>query len=150
MLSLKYTVREYEARDEGAVLALCEKYASWDATRTSADIQGFWAREPHLFLVAEKEGKVVGFVLGQERNLPDEVLRKRKATKVGSIEILAVAEGHRRKGIATALLVKLLEGFRQKGIDHLNLAVPAEEEAARKLYDKLGFEIRAYHLSKRL
>ncbi len=77
-------------------------------------------------------------------------MRKRKATKVGSIEILAVGEGHRRKGIATALLEKLFEGFRQKGIDYLTLAVPAEEEAARKLYDKLGFEIRAYHLSKRL
>ncbi len=55
MLSLKYAVRKYEPQDEGAVLALCDKYASWDATPTSADVQGFWAREPDLFLVAEKK-----------------------------------------------------------------------------------------------
>ncbi len=151
MLSLKYAVRKYEPQDEGAVLALCDKYASWDATPTSADVQGFWAREPDLFLVAEVEGRVVGFVCGQEsKHLPEEALRKRKATRAGSIEILAVAEEHRRRGVATALLDKLFEAFRERGIDYVSLAVPAEEVGARKLYEKLGFQPRAYFLSKRL
>jgi ribosomal protein S18 acetylase RimI-like enzyme len=97
-LGFPFDIRKYEPRDEKDVLALSEKYASWDATPTSADIHGFWAREPDLFLVAEVEGRVVGFVFGQEsRHLPDEVLRKRKATRVGSIETLAVAEDQRRK-----------------------------------------------------
>ncbi len=129
---------------------LAEKYSSWDATPTSADIQGFWSREPDLFLVAEVAGKVVGFVFGQESKLPDEVLRRRKATKAASIEVLAVAEEHRRKGIATALLNRLFQTFRSRGIDYVSLAVPGEEVGARQLYKKLGFETRAYFLAKRI
>ncbi len=101
-------------------------------------------------MIAEVEGKVVGFVFGQESKLPDEVLRKRKATKAGSIELLAVTGEHRRKGIGTALLNRLFEEFRSRGIDYVSLAVPAEEVGARKLYEKLGFEEGAYFLRKRL
>ncbi len=147
----KFTVRKYEPRDESEVLVLCEKYASWDATPTPADIHGFWSREPDLFLVAEVERSVVGFIFGQEsKHLPEEVLRKRGATKAGSLETLAVAEDHRRRGIATALVSRLLDAFRERGMDYVSLAVPAEELAARKLYEKLGFQPRAYFLSRRL
>ncbi len=143
-------IRKYEPRDCDSVVALAEKYASWDTTPTSVDIQGFWSREPDLFLVAEEEGRVVGFAFGLESNLPDEVLRKRKATRAGSIEVLAVDRDRRRKGIATALLSRLFDAFRSRGIDYVSLAVPAEEVAARKLYEKLGFEERVYFLAKRL
>ncbi len=148
---VEFAVRKYEPRDEGAVLALCEKYASWGATPTPADIQGFWSREPDLFLVAEVQGRVVGFIFGLEsKHLPDEVLRRREATKAGSIETLAVAEEYRRKGIATALLEKLFAAFRRRGIDYVSLAVPAEEGRARRLYEKMGFEPRAYFLSRKI
>ena len=143
-------IRRYEPKDRDAVLSLAEKYTSWEATSTSADIEGFWSGEPELFLVAEAAGKVVGFVFGQESKLPDEVLRARKATKAGSIEILAVAEEHRRKGIATALLNGLFQAFRGRGIDYVSLAVPAQAIGARKMYEKLGFKERAYFLGKRL
>ncbi len=147
---MNHRIRKYEPQDCDSVVALAEKYASWDTTPTRADIQGFWSREPDLFLVAEEDGKVVGFVFGLESNLPDEVLRNRKATKAGSIEVLAVASERRQKGIATALLNRLFDEFRSRGVDYVSLTVPAEEVAARKLYEKLRFEERAYFLAKRL
>jgi len=61
-----------------------------------------------------------------------------------------VAEEHRRKGIATVLLDRFFQGCRNMGIDIISLAVPAEEEGARKLYSKLGFEVRGYHLRRKL
>ncbi len=39
---------------------------------------------------------------------------------------------------------------RSRGIDYVSLSVPVEEVAARKLYEKLGFEERAYFLAKKL
>ena len=86
-------IRRYRKNDEVEVLQLSQKYASWDSTPTEADIQGFHSSEPDFFLVAELNQKIIGFVYGHEsKNVPEEVLRKWKATRVGSVEVLAVEE----------------------------------------------------------
>lgn len=145
------TVRKYESQDSKDVVAMAQKYASWDATPTEADVAGFWSSEPDLFLVAELEGRVVGFVFGREsRDMPMEVLTKRHATKAGYIETLAVTQEHRRKGIGTLLLNSLFERLRRRGVDYVSLHVPAEETGAIRLYEKLGFKTRGYHLNRKL
>lgn len=111
---------------------------------------GFHSSGPELFLVAAENDNVVGFVYGKETNYPDQVLRNRGATRAGSIEILTVSPEHRRQGIATRLLNSLIDILRKRGIDYVSLSVPAQEEAARKLYAKMGFETHALFMSKRL
>ena len=144
-------IRRYEKNDGVAVLELSQKYTSWDSTPTEADIQGFYSSEPDFFLVAELNRRIVGFVFGREsKNVPDEVLRRWRSTKVGSVEILAVEERYRRRGIATLLLNRLFIGFRERRIDTVTLSVPADERGAKELYDKLGFETRGYFMKKRL
>jgi len=150
-LFVRPAIRRYEKSDEIAVLQLSLKYASWDSTPTEADIQGFCSSEPDHFLVAELNKRIVGFVYGREsKNVPDEVLRRWKATKVGSVEVLAVEEQYRRKGIATLLLNRLFEVFKERGIDTVTLSVPADESGAKELYHKLGFETRGYFMKKTL
>ena len=144
-------IRRYEKTDEFAVLQLSQKYASWDSTPTGADIQGFYSSEPDFFLVAEFDRRIVGFVYGREsKNVPNEVLRRWRATKVGSVEVLAVDEQYRRRGIARSLLNRLFVVFRERGIDTVTLSVPAAESGAKELYDKLGFETRGYFMKKTL
>ncbi len=143
-------VRKFEIGDIENVLALAQRYASWDATPTKADIEGFHSASPELFFVAEADGKVVGFVYGRESNPPEEVLDKWNSRKVASIETLVVDEYHRRCGIATSLLTVLFEAFKEKGIDLVTLSVPVVEIAAMRLYGKMGFEPRAQFLWKRL
>ena len=144
-------IRRYEEKDRVAVLQLSQKYASWDSTPTEADIQGFHSSEPDFFLVAELNRRIVGFVYGREsKNVPDEVLRRWKATRVGSVEVLAVEEQYRRRGIATLLLDRLFVVFKGRGIDTVTLTTPADEIGAKELYDKLGFETRGYFLKKKL
>jgi ribosomal protein S18 acetylase RimI-like enzyme len=143
-------VRKFEVGDVEQVLALAQRYASWDVTPTEADIEGFHSVSPEFFFVAEADEKVVGFVYGRESNPPAEVLDKWNTRKVASIETLAVDVYHRRRGIATLLLRALFEAFKQKQIDLVTLSVPAAEIAAVKLYEKLGFEPRAQFLWKRL
>ena len=144
-------IRRYEEKDRVAVLQLSQKYASWDSTPTEADIQGFHSSEPDFFLVAELNRRIVGFVYGREsKNVPNEVLRRWKATRVGSVEVLAVEEQYRRRGIATLLVDRLFVVFKGRGIDTVTLTTPAYEIGAKELYDKLGFETRGYFLKKRL
>jgi len=142
-------IRRYEEKDGIAVLQLSQKYASWDSTPTEADIQGFYSSEPDFFLVAELNRRIVGLVYGREsKNVPDEVLRRWRATRVGSVEVLAVEEQYRRRGIATLLLNRLFVVFRERGIDTVTLSVPADERGAKELYDKLGFETRGFFMKK--
>ena len=144
-------IRKFEAKDQSAVLKLAEKYASWDATPTIADIEGFHTSDPELFLVADNVHGVVGFIYGKEsKHISLEVLHNWNAGRVGSIEILAVEADFRRRGIGTLLLKKLLELFKDKGIDTVTLSVPASEPAALKLYEGFGFETRGYFLKKKL
>ena len=144
-------IRRYEEKDRVAVLQLSQKYASWDSTPTEADIQGFHSSEPDFFLVAELNRRIIGFVYGREsKNVPDEVLRRWKATRVGSVEVLAVEEQYRRRGIATLLMDRLFVVFKGRGIDTVTLTTPADEIGAKELYDKLGFETRGYFLKKKL
>jgi ribosomal protein S18 acetylase RimI-like enzyme len=143
-------VRKFQASDLDQVLELAEGYASWDAKPTRVDVEGFHSASPEFFIVAEADKKIVGFVYGREANPPEEVLGKWKSRKVASIEMLAVDEDYRRRGIATSLLSALFEAFQQKEIDLVTLSVPAVEIAAMKLYGKMGFEPRAHFLWKRL
>jgi len=144
-------IRPYKTNDERFVLEISQKYASWDSTPTEADIQGYYASEPDFFLVAEIDRKIVGFIYGREsKNVPHEVLVKWQTTKVASIEVLAVDELHRRKGVATILLDTLLTAFKNRGIDTVTLSVPSDEKGAKQLYDKLGFETRGYFMKRKL
>ncbi len=143
-------VRTFKISDLDQVLALAERYASWDATATKADIEGFHSTNPEFFFVAEFNKNIVGFVYGRDSNPPTEVLDKWNSRKVSSIETLAVDKNYRRRGIATSLLTALFEAFKQKGTDLVTLSVPAVEIGAMKLYGKMGFQPRAHFLWKRL
>ena len=56
---------------------------------------------------------------------------------MGSVEVLAVNEQYRRRGIARSLLNRLFVVFRERGIDTVTLSVPVDESGAKELYDKL-------------
>ena len=148
--AVKTRVRKFKINDLNQVLGMAERYASWDATATKADIEEFHSSSPEFFFVAEADKRILGFVCGRESNPPAETLNKWKSRKVASIETLAVDKDYRRHGIATSLLSALFEAFKQRKIDLVTLSVPAVEIAAMKMYGKLGFEPRAQFLWKRL
>lgn len=69
--------------------------------------------DPGLLLVAEGDGKLVGFVAGCKivQFLPGQT----EENTPGYLTVVMVAEGHRRKGIGTALVQALEECFRKMG-----------------------------------
>ncbi len=66
----------------------------------------------------------------------------RDRTGVGAIQNLGVVAGRRGQGFGTALLLQSLQGFRRAGLDTALLEVTARNEAAIRLYRRLGFRCR--------
>jgi len=142
-------LRVFKSEDMTRVLQLANAYAAFDGTTSEADLV-VTKYFQNGFLVAEEDSKVVGFAYGYFEDVPGEVLARWRTSKVGYIASMAVDSNYRNKGIGTVLLRKLLEEFKKAGADLVTLHCPAEAVEARELYDKLGFEVRAYHMKKRL
>jgi ribosomal protein S18 acetylase RimI-like enzyme len=132
-----------------SVLQLANTYAAFDGTTSKADLVVSKAF-PNGFWVAEDNGGVVGFAFGYFKDVPGEVLTRWGASKVGEIMLVAVDAKYRNMGIGTALLHRVLEELKKAGADRVILHCPAEAIEAKRLYDKLGFNTRAYHMTKRL
>ncbi|MFH1662472.1 MAG: ribosomal protein S18-alanine N-acetyltransferase [Chloroflexota bacterium] len=66
---------------------------------------------------------------------------------------IAVRKAYRRRGIGELLLINLINMTLKKGSDIITLEVRRSNEAAQKLYEKYGFEIkgtrRGYYLDDR-
>ncbi|MBY8998725.1 MAG: GNAT family N-acetyltransferase [Candidatus Thorarchaeota archaeon] len=143
------SIRSFESQDIKQVVNLANSYSSFDSDVTEADFQPAWSF-PRGLLVAEDDEHIVGFVFAYLREVPGEVLNRWAASKVAQIEILVVDSSYRDRGIGKALLDRLLEILREEGVDMVLLHCPTEAIEAKHLYDKLGFEVRAYDMRKRL
>lgn len=60
---------------------------------------------------------------------------------IGAIQNVGVTPDHRGQGIGRALVIQALRGFSQSGMACAVLEVTAQNEAAVKLYQSIGFEV---------
>ena len=63
----------------------------------------------------------------------------RSRAGLGAIQNIGISPGHRDRGLGTRLLFRALDGFRQAGLPRVYLEVTAQNEAAIRLYHRLGF-----------
>jgi ribosomal protein S18 acetylase RimI-like enzyme len=88
---------------------------------------------PAAHLVAEVDGAVAGYVRVQPPTpLPENA-------HVSGITGLAVAPGARGRGVASALLTAAGQYARERGARKLSLRVLSTNDAALRLYERLGF-----------
>jgi [ribosomal protein S18]-alanine N-acetyltransferase len=80
------------------------------------------------FLVAEQDGKVVGYVVGY-----------RSAENEGHIFSVGVKEEYRGKGIGTELIHNICDMFVANGLKYARLEVRNSNKGAQKLYRSIGF-----------
>ena len=66
----------------------------------------------------------------------------RRVNDEAEILTLAVHPAFRRKGLGQRILVYVLDHLRGQGVQDLYLEVRQGNEAARRLYLKMGFEVR--------
>lgn len=125
-------IRTYADADEEQVVALWDAEARpsrkpWNVPRDS--IRRKLAVGPELFLVAERDGTVVGTVMaGYDGHR-------------GWIYSLVVDPRFRRRGIARALMAEAERRLRDLGCPKINLQVEVSNRDVVALYEKLGYAV---------
>jgi ribosomal protein S18 acetylase RimI-like enzyme len=125
-----WRIRPFEMRDYEDVLALWQEAGPGIQVRPSdsrEEIARRCLRDRELFLVAERDGQVIGVVMGGWDG------------RRGWIHHLAVALPERGRGVARSLMNALERGFREIGCLKINLLVREGNVAARDLYRALGY-----------
>jgi len=130
--SIHFVVRQFNYPDDyPAVRALWEDAGPGIQLRRSdepQEIEKKLQRDPELFLVAEKDGRIVGAVLGGFDG------------RRGLIYHLAVAAAFRRHGVGKLLMHEIEERLRSCGCIRAYLLVTPENETAMRFYEKNGWE----------
>ncbi|OGS55359.1 MAG: hypothetical protein A3K60_07240 [Euryarchaeota archaeon RBG_19FT_COMBO_56_21] len=118
---------------------------AWDSKRKWADyLERKFAEISTKLVVAEEEGKLVGFMLCLlSPNAP--IFKERK---IGVISDVYVLEELRRKGVANKMLDVALRWFKKNKVRSVQLAVAHDNLEARAVWRSLGFE--PYMIYKRL
>lgn len=89
-----------------------------------------------VLFVAEDNGKIVGYSLGKIEKRPPIF----KIQKTGQITDAFVLKEYRRKGLAKRMVNRLIEWFKSKGIDIVELDVDNRNDIGMKVWKKMKFE----------
>lgn len=134
-----FEVRKFALEDLGSVVrinrdCLPENY-------TEYFFVDLFKRYPEAFIVAERDGEVVGYIMCRiEVGLSNFGLGG--IVKKGHIVSVAVLPEHRRKGIGEAIIKKSMEKMQKTyNAKQCYLEVRITNEPATGMYKKLGFEI---------
>ena len=118
-------VREFTWDDYPRVAELWR--AAFGRDRTDEADRRWFERNPGLFLVAERGGRLIGTAFGSEDG------------RRGTVSRVAVLPEERRRGVATALLADLERRLFALGLGTIHLRVDAESHDAIALYESLGW-----------
>lgn len=122
-------IREYRPQDL-STLHRIDRVCFAPEIAFSRDELLFYVRHPNaVSRVAEREGQIVGFAVGR--------LEQEGA---GHILTLDVVPDERRAGTGTVLMNALHGEFRSRRVAVAVLEVNAEDEGARRFYEKLEYE----------
>jgi ribosomal protein S18 acetylase RimI-like enzyme len=104
-----------------------ERYRGWLGDRAED--------ERSVFLVAEREGRLVAFLVGTVEN----EIPIYRVKRYGFIHDVWVEPEYRNEGIARQLVMLAVEGFRAMGVEQVRLDTAAQNGVARKLFEGCGF-----------
>lgn len=90
----------------------------------------FFETFPKGFIVAEKDHKIIGFIIGVKIN-----------KELAKILMLSVSELFRNQKIGSSLFKKFLEEISTENIKNIQLEVRSDNINAIKFYEKNGFKI---------
>ena len=129
-------VRKMNQKDLDAVVAIDtqvlgkSRWDYWLMKMTLAE-----DRLPMASLVAEKDGKVVGFILGDasgwEYSVPE---------NIGWIDTIGVDPAYQRQGIARLLMTEMIANLKKVGVDTIYTMVNWRDRDLLKFFDAFGFQ----------
>jgi ribosomal-protein-alanine N-acetyltransferase len=126
-------LRDYRPSDLEAMWQLDQECFPPGIAYSRADLRAFLSRKTAETIVAEREGRVVGFVLGW-----------RPTRRVGEVVTIDVTGSARGRGLGRRLMVELEGRFRTAGIRLVQLETAVTNTNAIALYERLGYRKRAH------
>lgn len=99
-------------------------------------------------LVAEAEGRIVGFVRVERVDYPGSRLTRPRIYVI--VHEIVVDEGGRASGIGTALMAAVEPFAREVGADAIELTVHAVNPRALAFYERLGFAPMSIRLHRKV
>jgi ribosomal-protein-alanine N-acetyltransferase len=137
-MSNDYSIELFEAEDLDKVVKI-----NWTCLPENYDNSFFLSlfyHFPKTFVVAKHEGEVLGYIMGRVETGFSE-LKRFSLTRKGHIVSVAVLPEHRKKGVASSLLSRALEGFKEYQAQECFLEVRESNKVAVDLYQRFGFTI---------
>jgi N-acetylglutamate synthase-like GNAT family acetyltransferase len=128
-------IRSLKKEDLGAIVEIDEKILEGNR-------RGYWERKLELMnnkasqvsLVADVEGKVVGFILGDvsgwEFGVPD---------TIGWIDTIGIDPVYQKKGLATALANELINNLKAVGVRTIYTLVSWDDWDLLQFFHAMGF-----------
>lgn len=93
-----------------------------------SELRAFLSRKSAETIVAEREGRILAFVLGWRRSPTD-----------GYVVTLDVAASARRRGLGRQLLAEIEGRFRAAGVKRVQLETAVANTTAIVFYERLGY-----------
>jgi ribosomal protein S18 acetylase RimI-like enzyme len=119
-----------------------------DPLRDSAHWAASLAQPTATIFVAElAPGRLAGFVTVAVQDEAHSLLQPMRIGRIGTVGVTAEWRGH---GMGRALMQQAQAWAQARGATELRLHVWAFNEAARRLYEELGYELRQFTLAKPL
>jgi ribosomal protein S18 acetylase RimI-like enzyme len=124
-----------------AVATLIPQLSSSSPPPTLAELAQIVADPATTLLVARDGGRIVGTLTLAVFRVPTGVR--------AWVEDVVVDDGSRGAGVASALVTAALDAAEQRGARTVDLTSRPEREAANRLYQRLGFELRQTNVYRR-
>jgi len=144
---LETEIRQMEIDDISAVYHLGEQlftseefpilYRTWDAY----EVTDYFTSDPGYCLVAEADGKIVGFILANTIEKEGTAWKK-----YGYVSWIGVDEEYQRSNLGQRLYRRLEDRFEEDGVRMVIADTDAENSKAIGFFKGLGFSVRADHV----
>ncbi len=118
---------------------------SYALTEASSNfIKGRIEAEKGLVLVAEDEGKLIGFLIGFIGKIPD----ARKTMKPAVLDEIFIEKEYRRQKIGREMLAEFQKWAKRQGANKLRVSASTKNNAALQAYKNFGFSDFTLKLEK--
>ncbi len=133
---MSVVVRSVQESDIGAIESIDEEVTGlYRPGHWEAHVGYYLMRDPESALVAEIDGKVVGFVFGDIRGWEFGL-----ATPTGWLEVIGVAPAQQGKRVAQALVDALLAHWRRRKVASARTMVEGKDGELSRFMQRVGMK----------
>ncbi len=105
-------------------------------------LKTFGSPNQQIFVVMV-DGNIVGYAFVAIAKHPPSLIHRR----YGYINDIHIEQGYRRHGLGRMMYTTVVDWFRQKGIDRIELGVVTKNKVAMSFWHKMGFTDRMMRMS---